>query len=188
MNVITIIIYVVLMPITLRYFFAKAREARIEASQAMSDEHFIIRLPMNFFVLGVVGIIFFGTIMFGFTLFHSESPDSSNPATMIVFYAVFGGFTWACVFLALRTAKFKVMVDSDTITVHSMFIKPYSFTFSEIISVYREEKFNRVKSELLEIKTITGKKFVVESAEISYERFLRRIRAEVKTEFFDGFE
>jgi len=137
---------------------------------------------------GVVGIILFATIMLGFTLFPNEASGGSDLPIMIIFYAFFGGFILFFFYLALRTVKFKVVVDGDKITVYPMFFKPYSLTFNEISSVVREESFNRLKSELLEIKTTTGKLFVVDSAYISYERFSHRIRSEVKSEFLDGFD
>jgi hypothetical protein len=188
MNIIAIIIYAILMPITIRYFFVKARESKAEAGQPMSDEDFIIRLPMNFFAIGVAGTILFGTIMLGFTLFPNEPPDESELTGMILFYIVFGGFLWLCVFLALKTVKFKVVVKGDKITVYSMLIKPYSFMFSEIVSVFREVKYNQLKSERMVIETITGKTLIVESAEISYERFLRRVKSDVRSEFLEGFD
>ena len=172
----------------MRYFFVKAQESKAEANQTMSDEYFIIKLPMNFFVPGVAGIIVFATIMLGFTLFPNETSDGSRLTVMILFYCVCGGFTWLCLFLALKTVKFKVVVKGDEIIVYSVFSKPYSFIFGEIVSVLREVKNNQLKSERMVIETITGKTFVVESAEISYERFLRKIKSEVKSELLEGFD
>ena len=188
MNIIAIIIYAVLMPIALRYFFAKAREAKTEASQRMTDRRFIIRLPMNYFTLGIAGTILFASIMLVLTLSPNETSETSKPVAMIIFYAVFGGLVWLCVFLTMKTVRSKVYVDDERITVYSVLGKPYSFTFKEISSVLREEKYNRLKSELIEIKTTMGKVFVVDSAYVSYERFLRRIKSEVKGELTEGFE
>ena len=53
--------------------------------------------------------------------------------------------------------------------------KEYSFTFDEIVSVVRQVKKNKVKSERLIIKTCAGKKLIVENAEISYDRFKKVI-------------
>ena len=46
-NIIATMICVVLATIALRYFFAKARESKAEASRMMTDEHFIVKLPIN---------------------------------------------------------------------------------------------------------------------------------------------
>ena len=38
------------------------------------------------------------------------------------------------------------------------------------------------------IRTVDGRKLIVESVEISYERFAKRIQAEVRSEYLVGFE
>lgn len=188
MSTIAIIIYAALMPIALRYFFVKARESKVEETQTMSDENFIVKLPRSFLALGVAGTILFGTIMLGFTLFSNEPLDGSKFPVMIIFYAVFGGFIWLCIFLALKTVKFKVVVKGDKITVYSVLSEPYSFMFTEIVSVFREANNNQLKSERMVLEIATGKTLVVESAEISYERLLRRIKSEVKNKLLEGFD
>jgi len=110
----------------------------------------------------------------------------SNPAN-IIFYIIFGGFICLGIYLVVKTARFKVVVKSEKITVCPMIGRRYAFTFNEIASVLRQVKRNRLKSERMVVKTIAGKKFVVESIEISYERFLRRIETEVNGKFREGF-
>lgn len=188
MNIVAIIVYAVLMPLALRYFFKKARESRAEASQKMSDNQFIVKLPMNYFVVGLVVAVIFGTSLLVFSLSINKFPDGSELAVNIVFYSVLGGFTWLGIFLALKAIKHRVIVNGDRITVYSVLAKPYSFTFDEIISVFRELSYNRLKSERITIKIITGKVFAVENAEISYERLLQKIMLKVKGDYLEGFD
>ena len=91
-------------------------------------------------------------------------------------------------YLILKTLNFKVIVKGENITVFSTFRKPYSFTFNEIVSAVRQVKKNQVKSERIVIRTVDGRKLIVESVEISYERFAKRIQAEVRSEYLVGFE
>jgi len=107
-----------------------------------------------------------------------------------IIYAIFTPLVLRVFFTELKKSKMaanKTMSD-DEITVHSFFSQSYTFTFGEIVSVLRQVKRNQLRSERMVIKTATAKKLIVESSEISYERFLQRIRAEVKRELLVGFE
>lgn len=120
-------------------------------------------------------------ILLCFTLFSGEIPH-------IIFYVVFGLFLWLGMYLVLKTLCFRVIVKNETITAVPLFRKPFTFTFDEITSVVRQVKENRTKSERMVIRTKSGKKLIVESAEISYIRFMNRIKSEVNAEYLHGFE
>ena len=91
-------------------------------------------------------------------------------------------------YLLFKALTFKVFVKDNRITVCSGLKKPYSFVFSEINIAIRQIKNNRIKSERIVVKTITGKKLIIESTEISYFRFLDRISSEVSRDRLVGFE
>jgi hypothetical protein len=92
------------------------------------------------------------------------------------------------IYLIIKTLTFKVIVEGNKLTVFSAFRKPYSFTFSEIVSAVRQVKNNQKKSERIVIKTSGGKRVIVENAEINYKRFAKRIQTEVNKERLDGFK
>lgn len=152
-----------------------------QISRTMSDESFVVMVPKIVLIIGIIGDSMFSAIILGFTLFSKELPH-------IIFYIVFELFIWLGTYLILKALRFKVVVKGEKITICSIFKKPYTFTFSEIVSVVRQVKRNQVKSERIVIKTVSGKKLIVESAEISYKRFLQEIKAKVKSEYLVGFE
>ena len=90
--------------------------------------------------------------------------------------------------MIVKTLNFKVIVKEKKITVFSAFRKPYSFTFGEIVSAVRQTKKNQMKSERIVVKTVSGKRLIVESSEISYKRFAKKVQLEVRREYLVGFE
>lgn len=175
------ILSAIFIPICVRAIFSAMQKSKSKTSKIMSDEHFVISIPKIVLVIGIVDDLMFGGIMLGFTCFSKKLPHA-------IFYIILGLFLWLGTYLILETLKFKVIVKDKEITVYSIFVKPYTFTFSEIISAARQVKRDQIKSERIVIKTKSGKKLIVESSEISYERFLKRIKSEVKSEFLFGFE
>ena len=147
----------------------------------MSDRHFVVMLPRAVLAVGIANDFICTVAILGFTFFSEELPS-------MIFYVVFGMFLWIGTYLILKTLRFKVVVKDEEITVYFIMIKPYTFSFNEIVSVVRQIKENQIKSERVVVKTISGKKLIVESSEISYERFLQRIESEVKREYLSGFE
>lgn len=176
-----IILSAFFVPACVMSVFSAIQTSHRKTSKTMSDKHFVIMLPKTVLVIGIVGDLMFAGIVLGFTLFSGELPH-------IVFYIVFGLFFWFGTYLVLKTLKFRVIVKGEKITVCSVFIKPYTFTFSEIVSAVRQVKRNQVKSERIVVKTVSGRRLVVESTEISYKRFLQRVKSEVKSEHLFGFE
>ncbi len=176
-----IILSAIFIPVCVMGAFSTMQKSNLKISKTMSDKYFIVMIPKIVLIIGAVCDLMSAMVLFGFTFFSKELPH-------IIFYIVFGFFLWLGTYLILKTLKFKVIVKGEEITVCSIFIKPYTFTFSDIISVVRQIKRNQVKSERIVIKTASGKTLIVESTEISYKRFLQRIKSEVKSEFLFGFE
>ena len=187
-SIIGTIIYAIFTPLVLRFFFSELKKSKIAANNTMSDEKFIVMLPKIILLLGVGSIILFASIILVFIFLSNSSLNAPNNPGNIFIYIVFGVFICLGGYLTLKTAKFKVIVQDNEITVHSVLFRPYTFTFDEIVSVKRQVSKNKIKSESMLIKTKLGKKLNVESAEISYDRFLRRITAEVNSELLVGFE
>ena len=154
---------------------------RHKPSKRMSDENFTVTLPEIIGFIGAIAVFTAIAVMLGFTFLSAEKPH-------LFFYITFGTLLWLGLYLMIKTFTFKVVVMGNLITVYSTFRKPYSFTFADILSVLRQVKNNQVKSERMMIRTICGKKLIVESAEISYNRLLNRIYIEVPQDRLVGFE
>ena len=184
----TVIIGFTLLGVVLWLFYSSIAKAKIAADGKMTDELFCVMLPKAILILGVVVVFMCAMVILFFSIFPKNPSEAPTAPQGIVFFIVFGGFSLLGLYLALRAAKFKVVVEGEKVTVYPIFIKPYTFTFYEIVSVIRQVSKNKLKSEGLLIKTISGKNLRIESAEISYDRFLRRIKAEVKSELLIGFE
>lgn len=117
----------------------------------------------------------------GFTFLSDERPH-------LIFYVFFGLGIWLGTYLCVKTLTFKVVVKDEIITVFTAFKKPYSFTFDEIVSAVHQVKKNQMKSERIVIKTTNKKRLIVESGEVSYKRFAKKVQLEVKKEYLVGFE
>lgn len=157
------------------------QKSNSKINKTISAENFVVMIPKTVLFIGIIGDLMFALIVLGFTCFSEELPH-------IIFYIVFGLFFWLGTYLILKTQKFRVIVKGKEITVCSVFAKPYTFTFNDIISAVRQVKRNQVKSERIVVRTAFGKKLIVESTEISYKRFLQRVKSEVKSERLFGFE
>lgn len=160
--------------------FSVMENQKKKVSQKMSDKSFTVMLPNMVLIIGAMAVFTALAVMLGFTFLSAEKP-------FLFFYVVFGALLWLGTYLIVKTLTFKVVVKDDLITVHTAFRKPYSFTFSEIASAVRQVKDNQVKSERIVIKTTTGRKLIVERAEISYKRFATKISTEVSRERLVGF-
>ena len=161
--------------------FSLIQQAKTTTEHRSSDDNFTIKLSPVMFVVGVLGVITATAVMLGFTFLSNEKPH-------YIFYIVFGSFFLLSAYLAIKTLTFKVVVKGDQITVYSALKKPYTFTFSEIVSAVRHVKPNQIKTESIVIKTANGKKLTVGSVEEEYERFSKRIRAEVSKQYLVGFK
>lgn len=176
-----IILSAIFIPACVMATFAMIQKSNVKTNKTMTDKQFVVMIPKIVLVIGVICDLMSVVVLLVFTLFSQKLPH-------VIFYIVFGSFLWLGTYLILKTLKFKVIVKGEEITVYSIFAKPYTFTFDEIIFAMRQVKRNQVKSERIVIKTIFGKRFIVESQEISYKRFSQRIKSEVKSEYLVGFE
>lgn len=170
----------ILIPICITIVFTAIQISNSKANNKMSDQHFTVRLPKPVLFIGIIGDVMFVMVVLGFTIFSEELPH-------IILYIIFGLFTCLFTLLILKTLRFKVTVKGEEITVQNIFGKPYTFTFNEIISAKRQTKNNKLKSERIVVRTISGKKLVVESSETSYNRFLKIVKLKVKSEYLYGF-
>lgn len=171
----------ILTPVFLTLVFSVILISRQKADEKTSDMHFKVTVPKMVMTLGFALMLMSTLIMLCFTLFSEELPHW-------IFYLVLGLSILVGLYMVLKTLRFKVIVEGEKITVFSIIRRPYTFTFSEIVSAVRQVKKNQLKSERMVIKTASGKKLIVESAEISYERFKKRVGSEVEKQYLVGFE
>lgn len=176
-----IILMAILVPTSVSLVFSIMESSKVKISKKMTDENFTVMIPNIVIMIGALAAFMSCTVMLCFTFFSDEVPHP-------IFYVTCGLLLWVGVYLIIKTLTFKVIVEGDKITVFSAFRKPYSFTFSEIVSAVRQVKNNQKKSERIVIKTSGGKRVIVENAEINYKRFAKRIQTEVNKERLDGFK
>ncbi len=157
------------------------QKSRIPKISKASDENFAVMLPEAVAIIGAICALECLAVVIGFTFFSAEQPHW-------IFYLAFGLFLWTGVYLIIKTLTFKVVVKGKNVTVFSGFKKPYAFAFDEVVSAVRQIKHNQVKSERIVIKTASGKRLIVESLEISYKRFAKKVLSEVDENCLVGFE
>ena len=92
------------------------------------------------------------------------------------------------VYMLVLTKKWKVIVKNDKIMVYPLIKGEYSFTCDEIVSMQRQVKKNRVKSERIVIKTNSKKKLIVESSHTSYFKFVSYLIDKTESNIRYGFE
>ena len=178
---IEIILLAIFLPACILLVFSAIFKSKDKLSKTISDECFTVSIPSIVLVIGVLCAVMSVAVLLGFTFFSKEIPH-------FLFYCVFGLFFWLGMYLILKTLVFKVIVKGEKITVFSPLKKSYSFTFAQISSAVRQVKKNQINSERIVIKTMTGKKLIVESSEIFYDKFLKKIKLKVKKENLFGFE
>lgn len=176
-----LILSATIVPTFVMLIFSFVNRLNANVPKRATDNRFIIEFPRLYFTIGVICVIIFSVAIICFTIFSQELPN-------VIFYAVYGFFVLVGIYIALRALKSKVIVNDTKITVYRIIFKPYDFLFSDIVSVKRQKRNNQMKSERMVIRTRDGKKLIVESSQISYKRFLKRIKSEVKSELLVGFE
>lgn len=176
-----IILLAIFLPACMALIFSVMQKSNVKISNKMSDENFTVIIPGMVVTIGAMCALMSSAVLLGFTFLSEEQPH-------LIFYLIFGLFLWLGTYLIVKALTFKVIVKGEKITVFSPFRKPYSFTFSEIVSAVRQVKKNQIKSERIVIKTAVGNRLIVESSEISYKKFAKRIQLEVKKEYLGGFE
>ncbi len=178
---IKIFLLAICVPTCIALAFTFRQKEKNTAKHRPSDDNFTVKLPDELLGLGLTGVVMATALMLIFTFVTGEEPH-------LIFYIVFGSFFLLSAYLAIKTLTFKVVVKGDQITVYSALKKTYTFTFSEIVSAVRHVKPNQIKTESIVIKTANGKKLTVGSVEEEYERFSKRIRAEVSKQYLVGFK
>ena len=176
-----VVLSAIFVPACVILVFSIMQKNSIKRSKEMTDSDFTVRIPDMVIIIGAMGALMGTFIMLLFTFVSDEYPD-------LIFYVFFGLYVWVGIYLIVKTITFKVIVKGEKITVFSIFKKPYTFTFDEIVSVVRQVKKNKKKSERLVIKTAGRKRLIVENIEIAYQIFLKKIQSEVKKEYLHGFE
>lgn len=176
-----IILSVILVPACVILIFSMVQRAGFRKSKAMSDENFTVMIPDMVAVIGAMCALMSLAVLLGFTFLSDEQPH-------FIFYVVFGLFIWLGTYLIVKTLRYKVIVKEKKVTVFSVFRKPYSFNFDEVVEAVRQIKKNQMHSERIVIKTVSGKRLLVESSEISYKRFAKKVQLEVRRECLVGFE
>ena len=175
-----IILSAILIPAAISLFFSYMQIDRCKQEKRATSENFTVFIPSTVCGLGVIGVIVLLVLMLSFTFFSAERPH-------FIFYICIGGCLWLPLYLIVKTLTFKVNVKGESITVYSAFRKPYTFTFDEIASALRQVKKNQLKSERIVIKTTGRRRVIVESAEVSYHRFLNKVKEKVAPERLSGF-
>lgn len=180
MDNIAIILSAIFVPACVLLVFSAIQKTNSGNDKGISNDYFTVMLPKIVLYIGIAADVVFGLVLLLFTFFSEELPH-------VIFYIVFGLFFWLGMYLILKTIRFRVIVRGEKITVFSILRKPYSFTFDQVVSAVRQVKNNQVNSERIVVKTTAGRKLIVESSEISYERFAKKIRSTVTAERLSGF-
>ena len=172
----------VLLPccLSISYFLLGCAAERAKKKKR-SSRTIVVEIPKFMAQKAGVGIGVFVIVVLCFTFFSKEPPHW-------ILYLTFGTFIWVGTYLLVKSLNFKVVVQEDTVCVTTLFRRTYSFSLDEIQSVKRQTKNNLVGSERMVIKTTTGRKVIVESAEIGYVRFREYIQTHVANEKLTGFE
>lgn len=145
----------------------------------------IVMLPPFIGSFGLISSIF----IIGVTILLTVDTISkeTNLTALPIFYIVMGSIVGATMYLFLKAKCWRLIIEDDTIEVHPILKKPYKFLFKDIVSVKRQTKKNRVKSERVVIKTCTGKKVIAESAEIGYKKLVQELVNQVSQDRLEGF-
>ena len=176
-----IILSAIFVPACVALVFSVIQKGGTEISSTMSDENFTVMIPSMVITIGAMCAFMSLAVLLGFTFLSDVRPH-------FILYAVFGLFFWLGTYLIVKTLTFKIIVKGERIMVFSTFRKPHSFTFDEIALAVRQIKRKQRPSERIVIKTTSGKRFIIESSEISYKRFAKKVQMEVRRECLVGFE
>ena len=141
----------------------------------------ILNVPEIVRYLGIINSVIFSIFAIVFILTSEEQLHWS-------FYIFYGAFISVGVFMVVLTKRWKVVVKNDKITVYTLINGQYSFTCDEIVSIQRQTKKNRVKSERIVIKTSGKKKLIVESSHTSYFKFVSYLIDNTEISIRSGFE
>jgi len=149
-----------------------------------NENHFIVCVPKAVFTLGIFGAAFILLIMIMVPLFS----DPASQKMIFIFYIICGLFVLLCLYFCIKTKRWKIIVEKESITLVPLLGKKYTCTFNDIVYVKRHVTKGYFYMEDLVIKTKDKKKIKVENMLVSYPLFLKRIEKEVEPQFLHGFE
>lgn len=140
----------------------------------------VVTVPEILYTLGLIISIMCSLLMIYFIFTTTESLP-------IGFYIFFGLFISVGIFAAILQKRWKVIVKKDVITVYPFIGSKYSFCHTDIISIVRQVKKNRVKSERIIIKLVNKRKIIVESSHVGYEKLLKYLLSVTTSDIRVGF-
>ena len=140
----------------------------------------VVTVPEILYTLGLIISIMCSLLMIYFIFAATESLP-------IGFYIFYGLFISIGIFAAILQKRWKVIVKKDVITIYPFIGSKYSFCHTDIISIIRQVKKNRVKSERIIIKLVNKRKIIVESSHIGYEKLLKYLLSVTTSDIRVGF-
>lgn len=158
-------------------FVAILQNRKIPKIARQNDDVFNVFIPEAVMYLGVLLTVMCSALILIPTFF-------GNPHRMM--YLFTGIMLWFGIYMIVRPLTFRIVVKGKEITVYSALQKPYTFTFDDIVFVKRQVKKNMTRSERIVIKTKFGKKLIAENAEVSYRRFVKKIKQEIDEDITDA--
>ena len=180
-EILGIVFSCIFVPAAIALVFALIQKSKVKYSKRMTNKNFVVMNSSIVAVIGALDSIASIIVLLAFTFTSEELPH-------VVFYIVFGLFFWLGIYMIVETFCFKVIVKNKTITVYKKFRKPFTFAFDDIVFAIRKVSRNRYKTEKMKLITNSGKKVTIGNNEISYYRFMNRMKEEVNAEFLHGFE
>ena len=153
----------------------------IKTNNIDSNDNFIITLPRILITLNIIINLIVTIVMILHTFFAKEIPH-------IIFYILFGTIFLIGLYIIIKVSTYKIIINEKNITIHSIFKKPYTFTFDDIVFVKREIKNTYYHlAEKIIIKNTVGKKIIVESLCQNYEKFIVKVKENVDDSKLYGF-
>lgn len=146
-----------------------------------SSSKIILTVPAIVGYLGCLNSIIFSFLAMFFIKTTKEQLHWS-------FYIIFSLLICAGLFMIILTKRWSVVVKNDFILVKPILGTKYAFTCNEIISIQRQVKKNRVKSERIVIKTKERKKLIVENSHTSYYKFVSYLIENTEENIRYGFK
>lgn len=181
---ISIILFVVLLPICISSFVNINHKIAKRASKRASKNNFIVYAPEIYAIIGFLVAFVFGTFM----LFSPLLWPNENGKSLIFFYISFGAFVLLGIYIIIKTLRFRIVVERVFLTVYPLFQKSYSFTFDEVKTVTRQiKKRYNGRTERIIILTNQGKRVVVDSSFVSYKKLVKIIQENITVSKLIGF-
>ena len=175
----TILLIGILVPVVVTIVLTKIQHAGAEEDRNGTKADFTLQLPNIVFWIGFLDALLATALL----LYGVFTVETGLPLLFLLVAPII----WLGAYLMIKTRMFRVIVKGEYITVLNPLRKPYRFAFQEVESVSRSIKSTVTQSEYLTIQTTTGKKLTVESPEIGYHKFVKRIQEEVDAARLSGF-